>query len=386
MRSATATRGQAHGGRGPAAAGARRPRARALLVLAFAALGAGLLFFLTPPETFADRPAESDTGQQKCAGAGAFGGWIRGCWGEGGVSIEGQLVVGQPGRQEPGAPGSQQSGGPGSQRPPCPSPEERPTPANYWLFNLCFGTNYRYSPSTGMIINCDTIDPDTHGFLGGHPYLAQAIIEACFPESRPPTPPGGGPPTGPSGRPGEECIRQAQEARPFPRPQIDVNPRLGLTGLKSYFWLTNYEDDMRISASLPLSCQVEGEWRAISGRVDARVVRYLWDFGDGWGMDTTTPGAPWPRWLSEVHHTYERSSLQQPDQKYLVRVWAFWHGTLTVQAERQVCYTDQNGNWRCTTERRTFGPYDLGEIYIVGRMRYPVQQAQSVIQAPDQGQ
>jgi hypothetical protein len=194
-----------------------------------------------------------------------------------------------------------------------------------------------------------------------------------------------GPPSPPSHQPERACVDQAKAALNPPRPQIQVNPGMGLTGLPSYFWISNYSDDMRMSKPFSVSCWI-GEWRAVSGYLSAQVVRYLWDFGDGWGMTTTTPGAAWPEWVSEVYHTYERSSLQQPDQKYLVRVWAFWRGSFTLDAEREQCTTDENGRRRCVTERRTFGPYDLGEIYIVGRLRYPVQQLQSVLTAPDQGQ
>lgn len=320
------------------------------------------------PQAYADDPS----GCVAVAGPG-YGGY--GCnTGYGfvaGVYIEGQ----EPGSSSPGSPGSYRPAQPID----CSSVGSTPTLGNYWLYNYCNGTSWRPGPS-GTLWDCSTIFSPGGGRglpLEGDPQQIQDYMSACNPENRPPSPE--------QEQPEQRCRDQARSALNPPRPQIEVNPRLGLTGLPSYFWLSNYQDDMRKSASFPASCSI-GEWRAVSGRLDAQVVRYFWDFGDGWGMTTTTPGAAWPEWISEVYHTYERSSLQQPDQKYLVRVWAFWQGSFTLQAERERCITGQDGRQQCTTERRTFGPYDLGEIYIVGRLRYPVQQAQSVIIAPDQGQ
>jgi hypothetical protein len=353
---------------GPVTAG-RRGRwpllARALLAVALAAIGGGLLF-MEAPQAYAD----TRKGCKSIEGPG-YGGY--GCNTGSGFEA-GVYVVGY-------SPPTSNPGSPGFYRPPqsidCSSVGNVPTPTNYWLYNYCNGTNWRYSPSTGLLVPCPDAGLGLSVGPGMGTYYGLALEEACMPREGPPYPP--------SHQPEQACVDQAKRALNPPRPQIQVNPGVGLTGLPSYFWISNYQDDMRRSVSFPASCSV-GEWRAVSGHLSAWVVRYLWDFGDGWGMTTTTPGAAWPEWVSEVYHTYERSSLQQPDQKYLVRVWAFWQGSFTLDAEREQCTTDQNGRRRCVTERRTFGPYDLGEIYIVGRLRYPVQQLQSVLTAPDQGQ
>jgi hypothetical protein len=335
--------------------------ARALLALA--AIGGGLLAFMEIPQAYADSWKKCQTVE----GPG-YGGY--GCNTGDGFEAGVYIVGYNPPTSNPGSPGR-----PG-QPIDCSSVGNVPTPTNYWLYNYCNGTNWQYSPSTGLLVPC----PDTGLGLSVGPSTgtyALALEEACRPREGLSSPP--------SHQPEQRCFDQAKRALNPPRPQIQVNPELGLTGLPSYFWISNYSDDMRMSKPFAVSCWI-GEWRAVSGYLSAQVVRYLWDFGDGWGMTTTTPGAAWPDWISEVYHTYERSSLQQPDQKYLVRVWAFWRGSFTLDAEREQCTIDENGRRRCFTERRTFGPYDLGETYIVGRLRYPVQQLQSVLTAPEQGQ
>jgi hypothetical protein len=338
--------------------------ARALLVLALA-VGGGLLV-VTAPQAHADWPGRGCVIVEEPG----YGGY--GCRADSGFEAGVYIVGYNPPTSNPGSPGFY--------RPPqsidCSSVGNVPTLANYWLYNYCNGTNWQYSPSTGLLVPC----PDTGLGLSVGPSTgtyALALEEACRPREGLSSPP--------SHQPEQRCFDQAKRALNPPRPQIQVNPELGLTGLPSYFWISNYSDDMRMSKPFAVSCWI-GEWRAVSGYLSAQVVRYLWDFGDGWGMTTTTPGAAWPDWISEVYHTYERSSLQQPDQKYLVRVWAFWRGSFTLDAEREQCTIDENGRRRCFTERRTFGPYDLGETYIVGRLRYPVQQLQSVLTAPEQGQ
>jgi hypothetical protein len=353
------------GVRGSVTAGRRERRpllARALLAVALAAIGGGLLF-MEAPQAYAD-----DGSECKAVAGPGYGGY--GCRTGDGFEAGVYIVGYNPPTSNPGSPGQP------AQPIDCSSVGNIPTLTNYWLYNYCHGTNWQYSPSIGLLVPC----PDAGLGLSVGPSTgtyALALEEACMPREGPPSPP--------SDQPEQACVDQAKRALNPPRPQIQVNPGVGLTGLPSYFWITNYQDDMRRSVSFPASCSI-GEWRAVSGYLSAQVVRYLWDFGDGWGMTTTTPGAAWPDWVSEVFHVYQRSSLQQPDQKYLVRVWAFWQGSFTLDAEREQCTTDQNGRRRCVTERRTFGPYDLGEIYIVGRLRYPVQQLQSVLTAPDQGQ
>jgi len=325
------------------------------LVLAAAAGALALLWALGP--TYADDGQCISVGDENYSGQGCRenGGYVVG------IGIRGQ----EPGLAPPGQPGTSGGGG----QIDCSSVGAEPTPGNYWLYNYCHGTSFR--PGNMGMYDCSMVG------LGGEqwpPEVLEDFVKACNPETGPPAPG--------QERPAQACYEQAWAAVRPPRPQVEANPGLGLTGLVSYFWIANYSDDMRLSASTSVSCSV-GEWRAVSAQVSAWATGYLWDFGDGHRMRSTTPGAPWPAWLSEIQHTYERSSLQQPGQKYQVRVWAFWRGSFTLQAERERCVPREGGGQECTTERRTFGPYDLGETYLVGRLPYPVQQSQSVIGAPE---
>jgi|GEM_PF-2431777 len=333
---------------------------RALLVVGLFAIAGGLLL-LAAPQAHAD-PQEECRGVEVALGVGGYRCRIDGGF-EGIVYIRGQ----EPGGSSPDSPGFH---GPAQPITIDCSSVGTLTLGNYGLYNYCHGTDFRPGPS-GLLWDCS--DPFVPIPVSLDPSVLDDYAAACLSQDTPPSPP--------QEQPDQSCYAQARNALRLPRPQIEVNPDMGLTGLTSYFWIANYRDDMQLSRSFSVSCSI-GEWRAVSAHLNAWVVRYRWDFGDGWGMTSTTPGAPWPEWLSEIYHVYERSSLQQPDQKYLVRVWAFWQGSFTLDAERLRCTTREDGSQQCWTERRTFGPYDLGETYIVGRLRYPVQQAQSVIVDP----
>lgn len=299
--------------------------------------------------------------------------WAQGCHQGGEYVVE----VGISGETPPSySPGSPPSSGSGGQVPIDCSSIRAPNLSNWWVYNYCNGTAWRPGPS-GLLWDCAGLVSLTGGAtpLPLTEEQVQDFLQACNLKQQAGS---GGQETPPA-----QCYQEARSKLRPPAPVIGVNPQLGLTGLKSFFWLENYTDDMRLSRTVSVACQI-GEWRGVSARIDAWVARYHWSFGDGWGMDSVTPGAPWPEWESEIYHVYERSSLQQPGQKYLVRVWAYWQGSFTVTAERENCTPNAGGGQTCTTERRNFGPYSLGEIAVIGRLPYPVQQAQSVIQAPEE--
>jgi hypothetical protein len=96
--------------------------------------------------------------------------------------------------------------------------------------------------------------------------------------------------------------REVRDRLPVPGLNISSNPRRGLVGLGSWFWI---EDGGR-----PLSDSLA----RFGVRVDvkARPISYEWDFGDGTIKTTSSPGRPYPR-RSQVTHIYERSSAHLSD-------------------------------------------------------------------------
>jgi len=132
----------------------------------------------------------------------------------------------------------------------------------------------------------------------------------------------------------------------LPDAQIGVNPgTVGLTGLRSWFWVEN--------VGAPETTGPNG--------VRVRLVPsyYEWDFnGDGYtDLVTSSPGRRYPLFESDVGYTYERSSLGQPGQKYNVG--------LTVHYNLQI---NVGQGWQT-----------VGEITQQRVRPYPVQQLQSVV-------
>lgn len=85
----------------------------------------------------------------------------------------------------------------------------------------------------------------------------------------------------------------------MPGLKISSNPRRGLAGLKSWFWLEDGGQPHSDSLSR----------FGITVDVQARPVSYRWEFGDGTEKMTDSPGRPYPQ-RSEITHTYDRSSAQ----------------------------------------------------------------------------
>jgi hypothetical protein len=93
-------------------------------------------------------------------------------------------------------------------------------------------------------------------------------------------------------------------------PELEVAPaQVGLTGLDSYFWLS--EEPRPISAV----AQVPG----LGVTAEARPVQYVWDFGDGDEEVTDHAGRRWsPELEGNVSHLYESRG------RYDLRVEVVW--------------------------------------------------------------
>jgi len=95
----------------------------------------------------------------------------------------------------------------------------------------------------------------------------------------------------------EALAREVRDHLPVPGLRISSNPRRGLVGLKSWFWLEGGGQPLADSLSR-FGVRVE---------VEARPVNFRWEFGDGTERITTSPGRPYPHRPS-VTHIYQRSS------------------------------------------------------------------------------
>lgn len=97
--------------------------------------------------------------------------------------------------------------------------------------------------------------------------------------------------------------REARDRLPVPGVAISTNPRRGLVGIKSWFWISRRGDGPLSESLSRFGVRVD---------VEARPVRYEWDFGDGTTKTTSSPGRPYPE-RSPVIHIYERSSARFPE-------------------------------------------------------------------------
>jgi len=139
--------------------------------------------------------------------------------------------------------------------------------------------------------------------------------------------------------------REVRDRLPVPRLRISTNPRRGLVGIKSWFWIAQ--------GRRPLSDSLS----AFGVRVDveARPTSYRWEFGDGTVITTKSPGRPYPQ-RSVVTHTYERSSAKHPDG-YRV----------TVTTVFDVRWRANRGRWQ-----------ELPEIARASELSYRVAESQAV--------
>lgn len=124
-----------------------------------------------------------------------------------------------------------------------------------------------------------------------------------------------------------------------PAPDLSVAPaRLGLTGLRSFFWVSNELPPVTATAGV----------RGLTVTAEARPVRYLWDFGDGITRRTRHGGRPWTAARSgNVGHVYETKGRYEPS------VGVVWAARWRVNG----------GPWR-----------DLGYFSTTGSAEYPVRE------------
>ena len=168
-----------------------------------------------------------------------------------------------------------------------------------------------YAPSSGE-----------DSLAGPHPCVQVKVGPTASPACDPSRPRG----SGQGGGGGQS--RPGSNAPPPPSPEelaviaadraIAAAPRLrwrvapsdvGLTGLESYFWLTNRPRPISAVARVP----------GLTVAAEARPVQFVWQFGDGTEEVTTEPGTPWrPGRPGSIGHLYEVRG------RYRVVVEAIW--------------------------------------------------------------
>lgn len=105
----------------------------------------------------------------------------------------------------------------------------------------------------------------------------------------------------------------------------------GITGMPSYFWVAGYDGS-------PLSASVHGvdpaTGRAATIEIRAILSHFVWDFGDGAALTTTSLGSPYPA-VSDIAHTYDVRSDRSPmahNGAYQVRLSAVFDVAYRVAA------------------------------------------------------
>jgi len=96
-----------------------------------------------------------------------------------------------------------------------------------------------------------------------------------------------------------------------PDPELEVAPsRIGLTGLRSYFWLDEAPRPIVATASA-------GPTTVTAVAVPAE---FVWDFGDGSSRGTQDAGKAWrPNRTGSIGHTYQASGRYQLSAEILWR-------------------------------------------------------------------
>lgn len=95
-----------------------------------------------------------------------------------------------------------------------------------------------------------------------------------------------------------------------PRPQLEVAPsRIGLAGLRTYFWL----------AVPPRQIVATASAGPTTVTAVATPAQFVWDFGDGHDRATETPGLSWtPRRRGSIGHLYQAAG------RYSLGVEVLW--------------------------------------------------------------
>jgi hypothetical protein len=141
-------------------------------------------------------------------------------------------------------------------------------------------------------------------------------------------------------------------AVPLPPVDIHVNPVHGVVHVPDWYWASGYDGspesatrDYSLHWSLPGPPIIDPVTGAVIGHgpgrsgdyhisvtVNYQPSRYRWDFGDGTVIDTSSLGQPFPV-TSDVQHSYNLSSLLQPNQMYTYRLIVDWSGSWRVTGD-----------------------------------------------------
>ena len=124
-----------------------------------------------------------------------------------------------------------------------------------------------------------------------------------------------------------------------PEPQLEVAPaRVGLAGLRTFFWLAEPPDPIVATAAAGRSTIT----------ATASPVQFVWSFGDGTDRATTGSGRRWTiRRDGSIGHVYQASG------RYDLGVEVVW----------QARWRAGGGSWR-----------DLGHFSTSDSRRYPVRE------------
>jgi hypothetical protein len=134
---------------------------------------------------------------------------------------------------------------------------------------------------------------------------------------------------------------------PVPNVTLGVNPDVGLVAVPSWFWVEGYDGSPILASDTLGGTTVE---------VEIAPTGYLWSFGDGAALTTTSLGQAYPA-ESDVRHAYEQSSLSAGG--------AF---SLTLEITFSARYRVDGGPWQ-----------PLDSITRLFTAAYPVQQLQSIL-------
>jgi hypothetical protein len=127
----------------------------------------------------------------------------------------------------------------------------------------------------------------------------------------------------PSTTPEIALANEASSRQPWPALTLGINPRAGLTGLPSWFWLSG-------SAAMPDAVASSGP---LSVRVRARLAGVSWEFGDGLGFDSVGLGQSYPA-QSDVQHLYQTDTFRLSNGYRVVAILRFL-----------VTYSVNGGSW-----------------------------------------
>ena len=117
---------------------------------------------------------------------------------------------------------------------------------------------------------------------------------------------------------------EASSRQPWPALTMGINPRAGLTGLPSWFWLSG-------SAAMADAAASSGP---LTVRVRALLAGVGWQFGDGLAYDSVDLGQAYPA-QSNVQHLYQTDTYRLPNGYTVVAVLRYL-----------VTYSVNGGPWR----------------------------------------